>query len=142
MKINSLITIALIASLLSGCTGGTNKSDGTRESDDAWESVMTLTAAKEVGEAVALVTDADEADRADIWIEPQIVMNTRKTPGERVEMWVAADEADRPDVWIDLNNNGVREAGEGFETLDRTSGRKGTFVVESNDNRVRESDLL
>ena len=131
MKIHSLITIALVASLLLGCTGGTKKSDGTRESGDVRESVMTLTAAKEVGEAVALVTDADEADGGDIWIEPRIVMNTRKTPGERVAMWVAADGADRPDVWIDLNNNGVREAGEGFETIDRKSGRKETFVVES-----------
>ena len=115
MKVNSLITIALTASLLLGCTGGTKKSDGTRESGDARESVMTLAAAKEAGEAVALVTDADEAERADIWIEPRIVMNTRKSPGERVEMWVAADEADRPDVWIDLNNNGVRKRAKGLK---------------------------
>jgi len=49
MKVNSLITIALTASLLLGCTGGTKKSDGTRESGDARESVMTLAAAKEAG---------------------------------------------------------------------------------------------
>lgn len=64
-------------------------------------------------------------------IEPQIILTTLKASGEQFKIWVAADEIDRANVWIDLNNNGAKEDGEYFETLDRAHGHKETFEVQS-----------
>ncbi len=43
---------------------------------------------------------------------PMILLTTTKNVGEIISLSFDAVEADRPDVWIDLNNNGIKDAGE------------------------------
>ena len=48
------------------------------------------------------------------WTEPQYVsFTTSRSVGETISLGVDAKPEDRPYVWIDLNNNGIREDGEG-----------------------------
>ena len=48
------------------------------------------------------------------WTEPQYVsFSTSRSVGETISLGVDAEAEDRPYVWIDLNNNGIKEDGEG-----------------------------
>ena len=52
------------------------------------------------------------------WTEPQYVsFTTSRSVGETISLGVDAEAEDRPYVWIDLNNNGIREDGEGVSSF-------------------------
>lgn len=43
---------------------------------------------------------------------PRITFTTNKAAGSTVSLIIDAEAADRPGIWIDLNNNGMKDAGE------------------------------
>jgi|GEM_PF-1869041 len=66
------------------------------------------------------------------WTEPQYVsFTTSRSVGETISLGVDAEAEDRPYVWIDLNNNGIKEDGEGVSSFgyDVYGGLNGTYTI-------------
>lgn len=55
---------------------------------------------------------------------------------EKIKISVDAAAADRPDVWIDLNNNGVREAGEEVKGWGDNPYDRPLYVLNNDEGRV------
>lgn len=59
--------------------------------------------------------------------QERITLTTTRAVGASIQMAIDASAADRAGVWIDLNNNGVRDSGEGVSTW----GTQATYATQS-----------
>ncbi|WP_152570536.1 leucine-rich repeat domain-containing protein [Porphyromonas cangingivalis] len=53
--------------------------------------------------------------------EYRMTLTTEKAVNESVELYISANPKDQSDIWIDLNNNSVRDDGEGVTSFDTYS---------------------